>query len=164
MSPMPSGSTAKPRSTARSSASSASRRQPGAGSSSARRLKGRKSSSPAFDGEVAAKLTEGFSKALHRLWRSPSPRNRGEDDNLANPRAAEGERRGRAAVAAGELRLIGDSAVRDAIGKAGVGRLAAEVEVGLAGMAHRPFADAVVEIEQAGLVGDLGARLGRNQS
>ena len=52
----------------------------------------------------------------------------------------------------------------DAIGKAGVGRLAAEMEIGLARMAHRPVADAVVEIEQAGLVGDLGARLGRDQA
>ena len=38
------------------------------------------------------------------------------------------------------------------------------MEIGLAGMADRPFADAVVEIEQAGLVGDLGARLGGNQA
>ena len=52
----------------------------------------------------------------------------------------------------------------DAIREARVGLLPAEVEVGLAGMADRPFADAVVEIEQAGLVGDLGARLGRDQA
>ncbi len=31
-------------------------------------------------------------------------------------------------------------------------------------MTHRPAADAVVQIEQAGLVGDFGRRLGRNQS
>src|SRR5437868_13950862 len=54
--------------------------------------------------------------------------------------------------------------MRDAIGKARVGRLAAEMEIGLAGMADRPFADAVVQIEQAGLIGDLGARLGRNEA
>src|SRR5437868_7957745 len=53
--------------------------------------------------------------------------------------------------------------MRDAIGKARVGRLAAEMEIGLAGMADRPFADAVVQIEQRGLVGDLGAWLGRDQ-
>ena len=52
----------------------------------------------------------------------------------------------------------------DAIRKARVRLLAAEVEVGLAGMADRPFADAVVEVEQAGLVGDFGARLGRDQA
>ena len=52
----------------------------------------------------------------------------------------------------------------DAIREAGVRRIAAEVEIGLAGMADRPFADAVVEIEQAGLVGDFGARLGRDQA
>ena len=52
----------------------------------------------------------------------------------------------------------------DAIGEAGVGGLTAEVEVGLAGVALGPFADAVVEVEQAGLVGDLGARLRWNQA
>ena len=52
----------------------------------------------------------------------------------------------------------------DAIGKPGFASLAAEVEVGLARMAHRPSADAVVEVEQAGLVGDLGAGLGRDQA
>src|SRR5688572_32766536 len=82
---------------------------------------------------------------------------------LADPGPPERERRGRAAVAAGELGLVGDSAMLDAIREARVGRLAAEMEVGLAGMAERPFADAVVEVEQAGLVGDLGARLGRDQ-
>src|SRR5262245_11181195 len=52
----------------------------------------------------------------------------------------------------------------DAIRKAGVGRLTAEVEIGLARVTHRPLADAIIEIEQTGLVGDLGARLGRNQA
>src|SRR5699024_2179922 len=60
--------------------------------------------------------------------------------------------------------LVGYAAMLDAIGKAGVGLLTAEIEVGFAGMAHRPLADAVVEVEQAGLVGDLRARLGRNQA
>jgi len=52
----------------------------------------------------------------------------------------------------------------DAIGESGVRLLAAEVEVGLARVTHRPFADAVVQIEQAGLVGYLRARLGRNKA
>src|SRR4051812_45347249 len=52
----------------------------------------------------------------------------------------------------------------DAIREAGVGRMAAEMEIGLAGMADRPFADAIVELEQASLVGDFGARLGRHQA
>jgi hypothetical protein len=81
---------------------------------------------------------------------------------LADPRTAEGQRRRRLAVAAGELRLIGDAAMLDAVGKAGVRLVAAEVEVGLAGVTDRPFADLLVEIEQAGLVGDLRARLGRD--
>ena len=51
----------------------------------------------------------------------------------------------------------------DAIGEARIGLLAAEVEVRLAGMADRPFADAVVQFEQAGLVGHFAARLGRYQ-
>ena len=83
---------------------------------------------------------------------------------LADAGTAKRERRRRPAVAARQLRLIGDAAMLDAIGVAGVGLLAAEMEVGLAGMAHRPFADAVVELEQAGLVGDFGARLGRDQA
>ena len=52
----------------------------------------------------------------------------------------------------------------DAIREAGIGLIAAEMEIGLAGMADRPFADLLVEIEQAGLVGDLGARLGRDEA
>src|SRR3954454_20085402 len=51
-------------------------------------------------------------------------------------------RRGRPAIAAGELRLVGDSAMVDAIGEAGVGRVAAKVEVRLAWVADRPFANA----------------------
>src|SRR3546814_1293067 len=52
----------------------------------------------------------------------------------------------------------------DAIGKARIGRTPAEMEIGLAGMAERPLADLLVEIEQARLVGDLRARLGRHQA
>ena len=51
----------------------------------------------------------------------------------------------------------------DAIGETGVRRLAAEVEVGLTRMAERPFADAVVEIEQAGLARHLGGWFGGYQ-
>src|SRR3546814_8751989 len=78
---------------------------------------------------------------------------------LTNARAAEGRRRGRAARAARQLRLIGAAAMLDAIGEAGIHRLAAEMEVGLARVPHRPAADAVVEVEQARLVGDLRAWL-----
>ena len=53
--------------------------------------------------------------------------------------------------------------MRHAVGIAGVGLIPAEVEVGFAGMAHRPAADAVIEVEQRGLVGDIGRRLGRDQ-
>ena len=52
--------------------------------------------------------------------------------------------RRRAAVAARKLRLVGDSAMLDAIREAGVRSRSAEVEVGLAGMAQWPFADAGV--------------------
>jgi hypothetical protein len=52
----------------------------------------------------------------------------------------------------------------DAIGKAGVHLLAAEVEVRFARMADRPAADAVVEVEQAGLFGDRGAGPGGNKT
>ncbi len=95
---------------------------------------------------------------------APAPLLGGSATNLAHPRAAEGHRWGGAAVAARQLRLIGPSAVRDAIGEPRVHLLAAEVEIGLAGMAHRPAADPVVEFEQAGLVGNFGARPGRNQA
>ncbi|QNP44542.1 hypothetical protein H9L15_00175 [Sphingomonas daechungensis] len=52
----------------------------------------------------------------------------------------------------------------DAVREAWVRRIAAEVEVGLARVSHRPLADAVVEVEQARLVGDLVARLGRDKA
>src|SRR5688500_20228212 len=81
----------------------------------------------------------------------------------ADPGPAERQRGRWAAIAAGELGLVGDPAMLDAIREARVGRLAAEVEVGLAGMAERPFTDTVVQIEQAGLVGALRAWLRRDQ-
>ena len=67
-------------------------------------------------------------------------------------------------MAARQLGLIGAAAMLDAIGEAGVHLVAAEVEVRLAGVAHRPAADAVVKVEQRGLVGDLRARLGRHKA
>jgi hypothetical protein len=54
--------------------------------------------------------------------------------------------------------------VRDAVREARIGGLTAKVKIGLAGMTHRPLADAVVEIEQARLVGNLRARLGRDEA
>ena len=51
-----------------------------------------------------------------------------------------------------------------AIGEAWVHRDAAEVEVRFAGMAHRPAADLVRQIEQARLVGDFGTRLGGHEA
>lgn len=77
----------------------------------------------------------------------------------ADPGAAIRQRRGRAAGAARQLRLIGAAAMFDAIGEAGVHLLATEMEVGLAGVTDRPLADLLVEIEQAGLAGDLGVGL-----
>ena len=56
-------------------------------------------------------------------------------------------------MAARQLRLIGPPAVIHAIGEARVHLVTAEVEVRLTRMAHRPAANAVVQIEQAGLVG-----------
>src|SRR3954465_15107357 len=83
---------------------------------------------------------------------------------LADPGPAERKRRRRAAGAAGDRGLVGDSAMLDAIREARIGGRAAEMEIGLAGMADRPFADLFVEIEQAGLVGDLRARLGGGEA
>ena len=51
-----------------------------------------------------------------------------------------------------------------AIGETGVHLFTAEMEVRLAGVAHRPAADAVVQIEQAGLVGNFRAGPGGNQT
>ena len=52
----------------------------------------------------------------------------------------------------------------DAIGEAGVHLLATEVEIGLARMAERPFANSVVEIEQRGLASDFRARTCRDEA
>lgn len=79
--------------------------------------------------------------------------------NLANLPAAKRQGRRRPPVFAGELSLIGAAAMFDAIGKARVHRFAAEMEIRLARMAHRPFADALREIEQARLVLIFGVEL-----
>src|SRR5688572_4402855 len=81
----------------------------------------------------------------------------------ADARPAERQRRRRPAIAPRQLRLVGDAAMLDAIREARIGLRSAEMEIGLAGMADRPFADLLVEVEKAGLVGDLGARLGRDE-
>ncbi len=52
----------------------------------------------------------------------------------------------------------------DAVREPGVHLLAAEMKVGLARMAHRPAADPLVEIEQAGLVRDFRARPRRHEA
>src|SRR5690606_31299361 len=87
------------------------------------------------------------------------------DENMssANARAAIGQGRRRAAGAAWQLRLIGAAAMLDAIGEAGIDLLPAEMEVRLAGMTERPFANLLVEIEQARLVRHLRAGFGRHQ-
>src|SRR5579875_2379970 len=82
---------------------------------------------------------------------------------LSDPRSAEGERRRGAPITPRELRLIGNAAMLDAIGKARIGRFAAKVEIGFSRVPHRPFADPVIEIEQARLVGNFGAWLCRDQ-
>ena len=69
---------------------------------------------------------------------------------LTHARAAKWQWRRRAAVAARQLRLIGPAAVIDAVRKTGVYLVAAEVEIRLSGVAHRPAADAIIEIKQAG--------------
>ena len=61
-------------------------------------------------------------------------------------------------MAARQLRLESAAAMFDAIGETGVHLFPTEVEIRLARVAHRPAADAIVEIEQAGLVGDFRAR------
>src|SRR6185437_1996982 len=112
-------------------------------------------------------LHSSFAPSPVRPWRQDLRCRRGGKGSpgaLANPRPAEWKRGRRPAVAARELGLVGDSAMLDAIREAGVRRLAAEIEIRLARVADRPFADAVVEVEQAGLVGDLRAWLGRDQA
>lgn len=51
----------------------------------------------------------------------------------------------------------------NAIREARVRRRAAKVKIRLAGVADRPFADPVIEIEQPGLVRDFGTRLCRDE-
>lgn len=51
-----------------------------------------------------------------------------------------------------------------AIGEARIYLCTAKVKIGFAGMAHWPAADFVAQIEQAGLVCNFGAWLGRNQT
>lgn len=50
-------------------------------------------------------------------------------------------------MAARQLRLIGTAAMLDTVGEARVHLITAEMEVRLAGVAHRPATDAVVEIK-----------------
>lgn len=83
---------------------------------------------------------------------------------LSNPRTTIRERRRRTAIAARQLRLIGMAAMIDAVRETWVHRLATEMEIGLARMAQRPFADAVVQVEQAGLARNIGRRLCRHQA
>ena len=52
----------------------------------------------------------------------------------------------------------------DAIGESGVHLFTAEVEIGFTRMAHWPAAYAIIEIQQAGLVGHLRAGLGGDQT
>src|SRR3546814_4791230 len=72
--------------------------------------------------------------------------------------------RRRTARAARQLRLIGAAAMFDAIGEAGVHRFAAEMEIRLARMAHRPFADALRQVQQRRLARNVRAGLGGNQA
>ena len=79
---------------------------------------------------------------------------------LANAGTAEGQGGRRPSVAARKLSLIGNPAMFDAIWKTRVRLFAAEMEIRFTGMTDRPFADLFVEIEQARLVGNVGAWLG----
>src|SRR3546814_10989994 len=79
----------------------------------------------------------------------------------AYPGRAIGRRR-RTPVAAGKLRLIGDCAMLHAIRKAGIGGLPAEVEIRLARLTDRTFADIVAEVEKRGHALEHLARIGRN--
>ena len=88
----------------------------------------------------------------------------GFPERLADARTAERQWRRRTPVAAGQLRLVGNAAMLDAVGEARIGGLTAEMEIGLARVADRPAANTVVQVQQAGLVGDVGAWLGRNQA
>lgn len=67
---------------------------------------------------------------------------------LSNAWAAKWHRRRRTTVAAGHLSLKRLSTMLDAIGETWVHRRSTEVEIGLAGMTKRPFANLVVQVEQ----------------
>ena len=67
-------------------------------------------------------------------------------------------------MAARQLCLIGAAAMLNAIWKTGVYLFTTEVEIGFTGVAHRPAADPVIEIEQAGFISHFRAGLGGNQS
>src|SRR3546814_19276313 len=82
----------------------------------------------------------------------------------AHSRPAEGQGRWRTARPPGQLRLIGSTAMFDAIRKAWIYLLTAEMEIGFAGMSHWPFAEFIGQIEQAGLIRNLRAGLCRNQT
>jgi hypothetical protein len=103
-----------------------------------------------YFGTLIAAVGAGVRRSAHRR---PSRSAGAEAPALAHARTAKRQRRGRPAGAARKLRLVGSTAVRDAVREAGVHLVAAEVEVRLARMPHRPAAHAVVEVEQAGLVG-----------
>ena len=66
---------------------------------------------------------------------------------LPNPRPAKGHWRGRTPNAAWQLRLIGATAMFDAIGEAGVYGHAAEMKIGFTGMPHGPATYAFVQVE-----------------
>src|SRR5205085_3526098 len=72
-------------------------------------------------------------KAQQPERRAPPPqrRRRGQDAQLilADPRATEWQWRRRPAIAPGELGLVGNPAMLDAIGESGICGLSAEIEV-----------------------------------
>src|SRR3546814_11496517 len=68
----------------------------------------------------------------------------------AHSRPAEGQGRWRTARPPGQLRLIGSTAMFDAIRKAWIYLLTADMEIGFAGMSHWPFADFIGQLEQIG--------------
>ena len=80
-------------------------------------------------------FTEGISNAL-------------QSEILANPRTAEWHRRGWTADASGQLGLISPATMFDAIGEAGIDRIATKMEVGFTRMAHWPTTHTLVEIKQ----------------
>jgi hypothetical protein len=67
---------------------------------------------------------------------------------LTNPWTAERHWWGRTAHTAWKLRLIGTATMFDAVGKTGVYRDAAEMEIGFTGVTQGPTANALVQIQQ----------------